>query len=144
MIKIFNVTIFRPCHFKVHVYLCLKTIANSSDAPQYSPFPWNQYCIDSVLVTCVVQVSPCQEAGPGRAADGAGGQGVGELHPGICYDLAGGNHGVRAAHGDVLVVSEDEYNVGLGEGSDVEADTELEAKHCSPHGQHPLCLTERP
>ena len=89
-----------------------------------------------------MRVPPCQDARPAGAADGAGGEGVDELHPGLGDDLPGGHHGVRAAHGDVLVVSEDEDDVRSGDGGDPDGEAETEAQQEPLHPQHlTLCHT---
>ena len=89
-----------------------------------------------------MKVAASEDTGPARTADGAGGEGVHELHPGLGDDLPGGHHGVRAAHGDVLVVSEDEDDVRSGDGGDPDGEAETEAQQEPLHSQHlALCHT---
>ena len=49
-----------------------------------------------------MKISPSENAGPARTADGAGGEGVGELHPGLGYHFPGPDQGSSAAHSGVL------------------------------------------
>ena len=79
-----------------------------------------------------MKVSASENAGPAGTADGAGGEGVLELHPGIRDDLPGLRHGRGAAHGGVLVVSEYEDYVGSGDSTDPHTDTQVEAEQESP------------
>ena len=59
-----------------------------------------------------MKVAASEDAGPAGTADGAGGEGVEELHPGLGDHLPGRDQWSCAAHGGVLVVSEDQDNVG--------------------------------
>ena len=63
------------------------------------------------LQTCVMKISASEEAGPAGAANGGRGEGVGELRPTLRDQPPGGLQGPGPAHGDVLVVCQDDHYV---------------------------------
>lgn len=71
------------------------------------------YIIHCLLyITCIVEISASENAGPAGTADGGGGEGIGELRPTLCNQLPGRLQGCGAPHGDILVISQDHHDVG--------------------------------